>query len=702
MVNPISRRRALWLTGGMAALPAAGYGLWEATRSAPPKPHATKAPPETIQASGIAGSSERMSFVHVIAHPDDNLYFMNPDLDQAVATGASCVTVCLTDGESDGRNVLHSEAGHRRVPADRPDYTRARINGLAASYAVMATGDENSPWDVKLVSYHDGISVEQHTLRAAPHVQLIFPALVEARAVSTPRTDSLRGLWLGQEERISTLPPAHSGLPPQAGYTRDQLIDTLVNIMDHFRPTVVRMLDPNPDHAPKAPPRAQGLLYLDHQDHTYSAYFTQAALAKHWGDGLARTATVESYLGYVNAELPANLDQATVQRKARLIDTYGWADDRDCGDPAGCGDRKVGKGALRNGWAQSTRYRAAGSGQWLQRTADGRLAAFTLLNGAAAYWYEDAKGWHGPRRIAGGGLEGQLQVIRQSDGLLRLLGVRTVLGYTLRDHRREVVTCVQSPGAPGEPPSFGDWQSLGSPDGDDSVKSMEFGYPCALARPDGSVQVFVRTFAGTVAVRTLDGGWNALPLPSGVGQQVQDGLGAVLDANGLTHVFAGGRSVAHWMSDTPGGPLRPASPTGLPVPGGPITALLAPDGRLRLHFREPKSAKVLTAELQPGRGTWKVVGETIPPGGFGRVAATANALAVRDGKGRVALSTSQDWLHSGGQEWLRSGPLLTGTPSLATDRAGLPVAVAVGCDGMLYVARRPAEDQPFGQWTMAP
>ncbi|MFD0529981.1 hypothetical protein ACFQ1I_29535 [Kitasatospora arboriphila] len=46
---------------------------------------------------------------------------------------------------------------------------------------------------------------------------------------------------------------------------------------------MVRTLDPNPDHSPKPPkdPRS-GHVYLDHQDHTYSAYFAQAALARHW------------------------------------------------------------------------------------------------------------------------------------------------------------------------------------------------------------------------------------------------------------------------------------------------------------------------------------------------------------------------------------------------------------------------------------
>ncbi|GAA0693885.1 PIG-L family deacetylase [Kitasatospora atroaurantiaca] len=684
MGNPIGRRRALWLTGGLLAAPAAGYGLWEALRSdASPSEPAQDA----VTGTGLARGTGSLGFVHVIAHPDDNLYFMNPDLDQSVASGAACVTVCLTGGESDGRNVLHAEPGHDRVRPDRPAYTRARINGLAAAYALMATGDENSPWDVQLVSYLDGLQVEQHTLRAAPQVQLIFPALVEARAVSVHRPESLRGLWLGETGRLATLPPAHSGLPAGGGYTRDQLIGTLTGILDHVRPTVVRTLDPNPEHSQQPPKGHPGPLYLDHQDHTYSAYFTQAALARHWGGGKARAGSVESYLGYVNAGLPHNLDRAAVDRKVRLLDAYGWTDNRNCGDPAGCGDRKVGGGALRNGWAQSTRHRAPGSGDWLQPMADGRLAAFTLLNGSVAYWVESGSGWSGPHRIEGGGLEGQLQVLRQADGRLRLLTVRTDPAFEEARHRREIVTCVQ---VSASDRAFGAWQSLGTPDGDDPVKSMEAGYPLGLALPDGTVQVIARTWSGSVGIRTLDGPWTALTLPAEAGQTVQDGLGAVVDADGRTHVLAAGKTVVHWASDTPGGPLRPDRPTGLPVPSGPVTALLAADGTLRLHYREPKSAKVLTAERRPGSEAWRITGESTPPGGFGRVAATPGALAVRDAKGRVALGHGGDWHHG--------GPLLAHTPTVGTDGHGRAVAAALGCDGLLYVARQAAKDGPFGAW----
>ncbi|AUG79803.1 LmbE family protein [Kitasatospora sp. MMS16-BH015] len=675
MGNPLTRRRALWLTGGLLAAPAAGYGIWEATRPDQAKAKGAAGPAEEhpVVGTGLAGGAADLSFVHVIAHPDDNLYFMNPDLDQAVASGAPCVTVCLTDGESDGRNILHAE--RREVPADRPAYTRARINGLAASYAVMATGEELSPWDVELVSYLPGLQAELHTLRAAPHVQLVFPALVEARAVSLPRAESLRGLWLGQTDRLATLPPARSKLAPGATYTREQVTATLAAVLDHYRPTVVRTLDPNPEHAPEKPGRPGGAVYLDHQDHTYSAYFAQAAAARHFAAGKGRAASVESYLGYVNAGLPHNLDAPAVARKTHLLDVYGWTDDRDCGDPAGCGDRKVGGGALRNGWAQSTRYRAPGSGEWLVLGADGVLHAFALLNGAAVWWRGGtgaAGSWRGPEKIEGDGLEGQLQVVKQASGQLRLFGVRTVLEYEAGKHRREIVTCEQEDSGSG----FGEWTSLGAPDGDDPVKSMEAGYPTALALADGTVQVFARNWGGSVSVRTLDDDWQALPLPPDAGPAVQDGLGVVVDGAGLSHVFAPGRTVVHWASTEPGGLLRPAGPTGLPTPGGPVSARVA-EGALVVEFREPKSAKVLTAR-RTGQA-WKVVGETAGPGGFGRVSAVEGAVAVRDGQGHVGVL-------SGTGGWVHGGPLMAGTPAVRRDAKGVAVVVAVGCDGKLYSA----------------
>ncbi len=319
----------------------AGAGVWARLSDHPPR---------TAEPAGPGGSladPAAQSFLQVIAHADDGLYFMNPDLEQSLRGGARSVTVCLTGGEADGRNVSRRAPDPARVPQNRAAFARARANGLRAAHAAMATGDPAARWDVAALSLLPGFEVEIQTLRDAPQHQLIFLGLVEARAVWQSRAATLRGLWLGATGTLPTLRPVGTPVKRQFHYTRDQLTETLVAVLDRVRPTVVRTLDPNAVHSRRRPPatpdrdpRLVGLRYYDHQDHTASAYFAQAALAAYAGRG--RPAVVENYLGYEAGALPNDLDLRAARRKARLLSVYGWADHRACGDPAGCGDRKVG------------------------------------------------------------------------------------------------------------------------------------------------------------------------------------------------------------------------------------------------------------------------------------------------------------------------------------------------------------------------
>ncbi|MFD0384907.1 hypothetical protein ACFQ2B_29645 [Streptomyces stramineus] len=115
-----------------------------------------------------AKASTSESLVYVIAHPDDSLYFMNPELEQSILSGVPSVTVCLTGGESDGRNALSQTPGYGRMPEKRPEFVRARINGFRRATAQMATGNPASPWDLEPLRLLSGFEVELHTLRAAP------------------------------------------------------------------------------------------------------------------------------------------------------------------------------------------------------------------------------------------------------------------------------------------------------------------------------------------------------------------------------------------------------------------------------------------------------------------------------------------------------------------------------------------------------
>ncbi|MEU1312796.1 PIG-L family deacetylase [Streptomyces cinnamoneus] len=652
------------------------------------------------------------SYVHIMAHADDSLYFMNPELEQAIRSGAPAVTVCMTGGESDGRNALSRSPGYAQLPEKRPEFVRARINGLREATAHMATGDWLSPWTVEKTSLVPGFEVELQTLKAAPQVQLIFMELVEARVMRAPRKDSLRGLWLGATPSLTTLVPAASPVERTFQYSRQQVVDSLTAVLERYQPTVVRTLDPNPTHLPKQPQYAgtpsvlEGIARHDHQDHTASAHFAQAALAQYWGRKHARPTAVDSYVGYEVAMLPNSLDKATTAHKIEILDIYGWADGRDCGDPAGCGDRKVGNRSKDTRWSDNLRHRATGTQRWVQPLPDGRLAAFAILDGRAQCWVETRAGsgvWSKPVPAGGSLLEGQLQALRHADGSLQLFSVRTVLPAPGTAHRREVVTASQIGRLPGGAPSFGSWESLGSPE-EEPERSLEVGYPVAVTGQDGTVHVFVKNWAGGVSCRSRSGGgdwteWEELGTEPDRPVRIEDGLDAVLDGKGRVHVVAADtRTVHHWMSAGPGTVPEPAAATRLPAATGPLTLVALPGGGMRLAMRRPTTSQVVIADRQ-AEGGWRVTSQGESIGGYGRVALAqaggTTVLAARDDKGRMRLSAGAG--RPG--PWQEEGVPHRGTAGIAQDAKGRPVVVVLGMDGRLSSARgRGTGRSAFTDW----
>ncbi|MDT0451153.1 PIG-L family deacetylase [Streptomyces hesseae] len=697
MSGRIARRRLLRVAGCglVAGAGAAGALQWSAPGAQ------QSAERGRFTAARPASEAPAEAFVHIMAHADDSLYFMNPELEQCLRGGAPVVTVCMTGGESDGRNALYAGPGYAGLPERRPDFARARINGLREATAYMVTGDWLSPWHVEPLTLLPGFRVESQTLAAAPRVQLIFMELVEARALRTPRRDSLRGLWLGATRDLPTLVPTASPVGRVFRYTREQVIDSLAAVLERHRPTVVRTLDPTPTRLPRQPHYSgvpsvlQGIATYDHQDHTASAHFAQAALARYWGRGPARLTAVDSYLGYEVALLPNSLDDAATAHKTTVLDVYGWVGGRDCGDPAGCGDRKVGARSKDSRWTNNLRHRAPGTQAWVRPLPDGRLAAFAVLGGQAHCWTETGAGsgvWSGPVPLGGSLLEGQVQALRHADGTLGLFSVRTVLPAPGVPHRREVVTTAQTGTVSAGAPAFGPWLSLGAPEKDPSG-SLETGYPVAVTGRDGRVFVFVRNRSGGVSFRSTDGAgeweaWRSLPPGPGRPVVVQDGLDAAVDDAGRVHVVAAGpRTVHHWRSREQGGPPVAAGPTLLPAATGPLSLAALPGGGMRLALREPVTSRVVVADLRPGGAGWRVTAQCAPIGGYGRVAlareGTATVLAARDAAGLVRLSAGSG--RPG--PWLGGGVPHRGTAALTRDSRGRTVAVVLGMDGRLASAR---------------
>ncbi|MER7110640.1 PIG-L family deacetylase [Streptomyces sp. NPDC000229] len=636
------------ITGGTLALTAGPSDASDVPSRGVPEAEAVK----PVRTSGEA-------VVQVMAHPDDDLFFMNPDTSLSIASGRSLTSVYLTAGESDGRNARRQDP---EPPSDKAAYAEARQNGIRAAYAEMATGNRTSPWDRTSIATAGGGRAELDTLRAKPQISLVWLQLREAGSISGDRPHSLHGLWDGRVEHLESQLAAGSPVREDFSYTKAGTIETITGVLDRFRPTFVRLMDPTPGRNDKT-----GKL-SDHQDHMYGARFAQAALARYAEKPGRPAFSVQNYLGYSTGGMPHSLDPRTTEAKLRTLKTYAWWDHTDyCDDPAGCGDRKVAARPAGHGWAQSIRYSRGGSASWVQQGAgEGELYAFSVLDGRLAVWRKNGTAaWTGPVLQQGTGLDSGVTSVRLPDGRIAVFGTRTELDG---EYRREVVTSVQA--APGG--AFGAWRSLGTPEPDDETGTSDISLPAVLVDRAGLMSVYVRDAGHTMRVSTqrADGGW--APWRSAGGRDLRGDPVAAMDAKGRGHVFAGTpKTVLAWTQAAPGGPVSGPVPTGLPATTVALSA--TPDGAdgVRLWFRKPASGDVRTARFAGSGHPSQARDVPGGVGGHGAVAASGDRLAVRGRTGAVA--TARD-----GGRWVSGGPLFAGAPA-----AGPAGFATLGLDGRL-------------------
>ncbi|MGA5405673.1 PIG-L family deacetylase [Streptomyces lavendulocolor] len=614
--------------------------------------------PEADAVKPVRTSGEAV--VQIMAHPDDDLFFMNPDTAQSIASGHSLTSVYLTAGESDGRNARRQDPA---PGADKAAYSEARQNGIRAAYAEMATGNRTSPWDRTSMATAGGGRAELDTLRADPRISLVWLQLREAGSITGDRPHSLRGLWDGRVERLESQLAAGSPVRDGFAYTKDGTVETLTGVLARFKPTFVRMMDPTPGLNDRT-----GKL-SDHQDHMYGARFAQAALAR-YAERPGRPAfAVQNYLGYSTGGLPHSLDPKSTAAKLRTLKTYAWWDHTDyCEDPAGCGDRKVAARPAGHGWAQSIRYARGNSASWVQRGASpGELYAFAVLDGRLAVWHKGgaaAARWTGPVLRPGAGLDAGVTSVRLPDGRIAVFGTRTDLDG---EYRREVVTSVQS--EPGG--RFGAWRSLGTPERDDETATSDISLPAVLVDRSGLMTVYVRDGGHSLraSAQRADGGWG--PWRPAGGRDLRGDPVAATDAKGRGYVFAGTpRTVLAWAQAAPGGPVAGPVATGLPATTVALGA--SPDGAdgVRLWFRKPASGDVRSARFAGSGHASPVLDAPGGVAGHGAVAAWEGRPVVRAGSGAVAASAGGPWATGRG--------LFAGAPAAAP--AGF---ATLGLDGRL-------------------
>jgi LmbE family N-acetylglucosaminyl deacetylase len=311
--------------------------------------------------------------LHVAAHPDDDLLFMDPDLSAAIRSRVPTVTVYLTAGQLSGDGTTDGER------------YASRQRGIQDAYARMA-GVEQPDWSGDLLPVA-GYLMERHTLTGAG-VHLVWMAL---------RDGQLASLYAGTPH-LTVVPDGGLGAP-QYGYNRDDVRQTLTALLALYEPSQVRSLDPLPEsrYSPH-----------DHADHTASAQFVADA---------APSVPVVPYRGYSISSLPPNLADEVAADKLATFDAY-----RNGGD----------HGAAAMGWTERIYYRWPRGTAWVGANADGRLQVFCVRQGVLWTWWQTTTGaWSSPRTLgdAGGPIAPTVAVGRNRDGRLEVYGRR------LSDHR---------------------------------------------------------------------------------------------------------------------------------------------------------------------------------------------------------------------------------------------------------------------------
>lgn len=280
----------------------------------PAEPPEPPGPPPTDEPEAPAPRGALKHALYVVAHQDDDLTLMNPDMLHDLATGASVRTVYLTSGD----------AGFTCAA-----YTAGRERGIQVGYAtLLGVPDE---WDAHEVEVA-GKLVRITTLRGT-RLTLAFIGLHNSGIFDTALPD-LENLWSGAAAAIETRP--YDGRSRIDRYTRDELIGTLAKLMEDFQATHVNTLDSS---------RLQPLVWpFDHSDHVHSALFALAAAQRY-----RVPAQIGMYRAYNFAFEQENVAPAVAELKLAAFQAYMDHDAKICrtgstiicGVPTTCDDPSV-------------------------------------------------------------------------------------------------------------------------------------------------------------------------------------------------------------------------------------------------------------------------------------------------------------------------------------------------------------------------
>lgn len=247
------------------------------------------------------------TILNVVAHPDDDLLFINPDVQTDIDSGKCIRTVYLTAGD----------AGHGNY------YWLSRQRGTQAAYSFM-TGNKRDIWIEKTVKLNDKQFVTVASPRANSKIALIYMHLpdgnLDGEGFNATSQQSINKLISSKEKDIKSV-------DGQSNYDYQQIIDALTKIMQIYQPTELRTQSTN-----------RGEEYPDHSDHNAVGIIATSAFKQFEASRFAGKITlpISYYLGYPIHTSPANLSADQIKNKTATFLIYAKYDGSICRDAEKC------------------------------------------------------------------------------------------------------------------------------------------------------------------------------------------------------------------------------------------------------------------------------------------------------------------------------------------------------------------------------
>ena len=245
----------------------------------------------------------RETIFQIVAHEDDDLLFMNPDLLHAIQQGDCVRTVYLTAGD----------AGSSKY------YWLGRERGSEAAYAML--GGMADDWTTQTVKFGNGRFATVASTAASGQFSLVFMHLPDGKpdgqGFQSSEFESIAKLVSGEKSTIQSV-------DVQSTYSYEGLIAGLRALMETYRPNEVRTQRPYNTSAE----------FSDHSDHMITGRLaTEAYKQYHAKHG---TSKLGYYTGYPIREQPANVDGDDLALKEQAFFIYAQYDAAVCGSVDMC------------------------------------------------------------------------------------------------------------------------------------------------------------------------------------------------------------------------------------------------------------------------------------------------------------------------------------------------------------------------------